>query len=79
MNGMNDMRACLEWAGAKQVRDTYGITISQIRRFAEQGMIRSANIRRPGRTRGIRLFSVHDLERLIESSIELRGGGLSVN
>ena len=59
-----------EWAKAKTIRETYGITAPQLRRYAEDGLIRTSNIQRPGQTRGIRLFSMADLDRLIESSVE---------
>ncbi len=39
-------------------------------RYAEAGLIRTSHIRRPGQTRGVRLFSLTDIERLITDGIE---------
>jgi hypothetical protein len=39
-------------------------------RYAADGMIRTSHIRRPGQTRGIRLFHVGDIERLVASNVE---------
>ncbi|MCB1131639.1 MAG: hypothetical protein KDN05_10950 [Verrucomicrobiae bacterium] len=58
------------WASAKQIRGRYGITVPQIRRYAEEGLVRTALITRHGMKKGIRLFHVEDLEHLIEISIE---------
>ena len=63
-------RTTAEWAKAKLIRETHGITAPQLRRYAEAGLIRTSNIRRPGQTRGTRLFSMADVDRLIESSVE---------
>ena len=59
-----------EWAKAKNIRETRGITAPQLRRYAADGLIRTSNIRRPGQTRGIRLFCMADVDRLIEASVE---------
>jgi hypothetical protein len=67
---MTDKRATSEWAAAKLIRETRGITAPQLRRYANEGLIRTSNIRRPGQVRGIRLFNVGDIDRLIEASIE---------
>ena len=75
---MNNKRATTEWSPAKLIRKTYGITAPQLRRYAKEGMIRSSNIRRPGQVRGIRLFNVGDIDKLIEASIEPASGFKSV-
>ncbi len=67
---INSMRVASEWSPAKQIHKTYGITAPQLRRYAKDGMIRSSNIRRPGQVRGIRLFNLGDIDKLIEESIE---------
>ena len=59
-----------EWAKAKIIRETHGITAPQLRRYADRGMIRTSNIRLPGQTRGSRLYHMGDVSRLIETSIE---------
>lgn len=69
----NDIKAMPEWASAKLIHETRGITAPQLRRYAREGLIRTSNILRPGHARGKRLFSVIDLDNLIERSIESRG------
>ena len=59
-----------DWAKAKTIRETHGITAPQLRRYAEDGLIRTSNILRPGQTRGTRLFSMADVDRLVEASVE---------
>ena len=59
-----------EWAKAKTIRETHGITAPQLRRYAEDGLIRTSNILRPGQIRGTRLFSMADVDRLVEASVE---------
>ena len=39
-------------------------------RYAEEGLIRTSHVRRPGQTRGVRLFHLGDIHQLIISSIE---------
>jgi hypothetical protein len=70
MNDKAHTRTTAEWAKAKLIRETHGITAPQLRRYAEDGLIRTSNIRRPGQTRGIRLFNVADIESLIAASVE---------
>ena len=70
MNDSTHNRTTAEWAKAKLIRETHGITAPQLRRYAEDGLIRTSNIRRPGQTRGIRLFNVADVDRLIAASVE---------
>lgn len=72
LTSMSNKKAVPEWAAAKQIRETRGITAPQLRRYSDSGMIRTSNIVRPGQTRGIRLFNVGDIDRLIEASIEPR-------
>lgn len=59
-----------EWARAKLIRQCKGITAPQLGRYAADGLIRTSHIRRPGQTRGVRLYNVGDLEKLINASIE---------
>ena len=59
-----------EWARAKLIRQCKGITAPQLGRYAADGLIRSSHIRRPGQTRGVRLYHVGDLEKLINASIK---------
>ncbi len=67
---ITDKRAGSEWAAAKLIRETRGFSAPQLRRYANEGLIRTSSIRRPGQVRGIRLYNVGDLDRLIEASIE---------
>ena len=59
-----------EWSRAKPIRKTHGLTAPQLMRYAADGMIRTSHIRRPGQTRGVRLFHVGDIERLVTSNVE---------
>jgi hypothetical protein len=59
-----------EWSRAKPIRLSHGFTFPQLIRLARDGLIRTSHIRRPGQTRGVRLFNVFDLDRLITESIE---------
>lgn len=43
-------------------------------RHAAEGLIRTSHIKRPGQTRGVRLFHLGDIERLIADSIEPETG-----
>ena len=70
MNDTTHTRTNAEWAKAKTIRETHGITAPQLRRYAEDGLIRTSNILRPGQTRGTRLFSMADVDRLVEASVE---------
>jgi hypothetical protein len=70
MNDSTHSKTTAEWAKAKTIRETHGITAPQLRRYAEDGLIRTSNIRRPGQTRGTRLFNVADVDRLIAASVE---------
>jgi hypothetical protein len=69
-----DKRATSEWAAAKHIRETRGISAPQLRRYAGEGLIRTSNIRRTEQLRGIRLYNVRDIDRLIELSIEPHAG-----
>ena len=71
MENKNNSRAGSEWAPAKHIRETRGITAPSLRRLSDFGLIRTSNIIRPGQTRGIRLYSVEDVDRLIVRSIQL--------
>ncbi|MEY3897688.1 MAG: hypothetical protein RLZZ214_3209 [Verrucomicrobiota bacterium] len=62
-----------EWGRAKQIRQSHGLTAPQLARYADDGLIRTSHIRRPGQTRGVRLYHVGDLDRLIVASIEPTG------
>ena len=70
MSTTTSKKTTAEWAKAKNIRETRGITAPQLQRYAADGLIRTSNIRRPGQTRGIRLFSMADVDRLIEASVE---------
>jgi hypothetical protein len=59
-----------EWGRAKSIRETKGLTAPQLKRYAESGMIRTSHIRRPGQTRGVRLYHIGDIDLLIAGSIE---------
>lgn len=59
-----------EWSRAKPIRNAYGLSAPQLMRYAAAGMIRTSHIRRPGQTRGVRLFHLGDIERLIAVSVE---------
>jgi hypothetical protein len=59
-----------EWARAKAIRVSHGLTAPQLMRYADDGLIRTSHIRRPGQTRGVRLFHVGDIDALITASIE---------
>lgn len=59
-----------EWSRAKSIRASHGFTFPQLIRLAHDGLIRTSHVRRPGQTRGCRLFNLRDLERLILDSIE---------
>ena len=69
MTHMND-GAAAEWAKAKTIHETRGITAPQLLRYARGGQVRTSNIVRPGQGRGTRLFHLGDVDRLIESNIE---------
>ena len=58
------------WAQARMIRNRFGISAPQLARYSSQGMIRTSNIRRPGQSRGIRLFHVGDVVELISKNIE---------
>ena len=59
-----------EWQRAKYFRATRGLTAPQLARYAEDKLIRTSHIRRPGQTRGVRLYHVGDVDRLINANIE---------
>lgn len=59
-----------EWSRAKPIRASRGFTFPQLVRYANDGLIRTSHIRRPGQTRGVRLFHLGDIDRLIAESIE---------
>lgn len=67
---MINMRAKSDWASAKLIQVTRGITAPQLRRYAADGLIRTSNILRPGYARGARLYNVFDLDALIERFVE---------
>ena len=70
MNDMMHHNDGREWAKAKYIFETRGISSLQLHRYAADGLIRTSNILRPGRLRGSRLFNVADVDDLIERSIE---------
>ncbi len=59
-----------EWGRAKLIRSSYGFTFPQLMRYVEDDLIRTSHIRRPGQTRGVRLFHLGDIDRLIDANIE---------
>lgn len=54
-----------QWKRAKEFKQLYGISPAQLKRYSDAKLIRTSHIRRPGQTRGIRLFSLTDIDRLI--------------
>jgi hypothetical protein len=58
------------WGRAKQIRASHGFTAPQLARYAADGLIRTSHIRRPGQTRGVRLYHLGDIDELIASNIE---------
>lgn len=64
-NDMMNKKAEPQWAKAKYIFETRGITAPQLHRYAADGLIRSSKICRPGLRRGTRLFNVGDLDALI--------------
>ncbi len=77
MKTITDMNDMPQWATAKRICEAFGITTPQLRRYAAEGLVKTSNICRPGQTRGIRLFNVLDLDRLIHDSIEQPTEGVS--
>lgn len=65
-----EKHATPQWARAKSLRQTHGFTAPQLVRYAQAGLIRSSHIRRPGQSRGVRLFNLSDLDRLIADNID---------
>jgi hypothetical protein len=68
-NSSNDDIDLSEWSRAKPLKPK-GYSAPQLARYADSGLIRSAHIKLPGQKRGIRLFNVLDLKRLLNNSIE---------
>jgi len=64
-----------QWKRAKAIRALNGLTAPQLMRYADAGMIRTSHIRRPGQSRGVRLFSLTDIQALIEGGMESPSGG----
>lgn len=58
------------WSRAKLIRQKHGLSAPQLKRYAQDGLIRTSNIRRPGQVRGVRLYSLSDILRLIAESVE---------
>jgi hypothetical protein len=58
------------WSRAKPIFKSRGITFPQLIRYAQDNLVRTSHIRRPGQTRGIRLFHLGDIDRLISENIE---------
>jgi len=69
-NNCHENHGSLEWGRAKAIRERSGLTAPQLMRYAEEGLIRTSHVRRPGQTRGVRLFHLGDIHQLIISSIE---------
>jgi hypothetical protein len=59
-----------QWGRSKPIRLSHGLTAPQLMRYALDGLIRTSHIRRPGQTRGVRLFHLGDIDQLIASGIE---------
>ena len=59
-----------EWAQAKYFNLVYGMGPAQLGRYARDGLIRTTSIRRPGQKRGIRLYSLADMNSLIRNGME---------
>ena len=73
-NERHDGHGSQEWGRAKSIRERNGLTAPQLMRYAEEGLIRTSHIRRPGQTRGVRLFHLGDIDGLIVASIEQHPG-----
>ena len=58
------------WGRAKLARACYGLSAPQLARYAGENLIRTSHIRRPGQTRGVRLYNFDDIEQLILKGIE---------
>lgn len=67
----HDNHARPEWARAKSIRQNYGLTAPQLGRYAQEGLIQTSHVRRPGQTRGVRLYNLTDIESLIADGIEM--------
>lgn len=70
----NHLHKLHEWSRAKSIRATHGFTFPQLIRLAKDGLIRTSHVKRPGQTRGVRLFHLGDLDRLILESVEPPSG-----
>jgi len=65
-----EKNAIPQWGRAKSLRQTHGFTAPQLMRYAQAGLIRSSHIKRPGQSRGVRLFHLGDIDRLISDNID---------
>ena len=74
MKNTNTANTAPRWSRAKLIKKLVGISSAQLYRFAQSGMIRTSNLRRPGQTRGVRLYSLTDVEQLIDDGIEIPRG-----
>jgi hypothetical protein len=68
-----------QWARAKEIRSIHGLTAPQLMRYAQDQLIRTSHIKRPGQTRGVRLFHLGDISALITANIEGSLGSSSAN
>jgi hypothetical protein len=59
-----------QWSRAKPILASRGITAPQLMRYAQDKLVRTSHIRRPGQTRGVRLFHLGDIDALITANIE---------
>lgn len=57
------------WARPRAIRTAFGLTATQLARYATDGLIRTAHVIRPGQTRGVRLYHLADIQKLITSNI----------
>ena len=70
MKNTNTANTAPRWSRAKLIKNLNGVSSAQLYRYAQNGMIRTSNLRRPGQTRGVRLYSLTDVEQLIDDGIE---------
>jgi hypothetical protein len=61
-----------EFADSKQVKLLFGLSRSHVYSLLQQGLIRSACLRRKGASRGRRLFDVSSIRSFIDAHVEPR-------
>jgi hypothetical protein len=56
------------WARVRDVEQLYGLSRAQIYALLSDGVIKSAVLKRPGRSRGLRLISISALDDILSKS-----------